>query len=106
MEDRTVTETLAAIPQFSADIRQAAGKRPIIIHRGLWASGHEHTDAMNDVLVRYYDLLAEDLGCQSIEVPEGLRVSDAGHKWGWAPYHYVPGYYDHVVQQLDRMTAP
>lgn len=105
LEERSVQETLGAIPKFAIEIREAAVGRPIIIHRGFWAQGHDQTDEMNAILTQYYDLLSDELGCESTVVPASLRVSDPDHKWGPAPYHYVLGYYDHVVQQIDRMMA-
>ena len=67
--------------------------------------GHDLTDEMNATLNQYYDRLADDLDCQSVDVPASLRASDANHKWGAAPYHYISGYYDYVVQQVDRILA-
>lgn len=52
---------------------------------------------------RYYDLL-ESLGVLMIDVPEGIVQADAQHKWGLAPFHYVPTVYEYIGAQLGLLA--
>lgn len=81
-------------------------KKKVYIHRALWATSYiengersefekkDYYARMNRQLVWRYDLLQEIMPSSvAIEIPEEFRVADAGHRWGLAPFHYIPRYY-------------
>ncbi|NYD76487.1 hypothetical protein BJY19_000220 [Arthrobacter cupressi] len=39
-----------------------------------------------------------------IRPPKEFIVSDVGHKWGLAPFHYTQGFYDYVADQLVKIA--
>ncbi len=47
----------------------------------------------NIIYERYYAFL-RDLGVRSVRLPDELAVSTDSHRWGAAPYHYVPAAYE------------
>ncbi|MCU1521071.1 MAG: hypothetical protein JWN19_1456 [Arthrobacter sp.] len=49
----------------------------------------------NGIYERYYAFL-RDLGVQSVRLPDELAVSTDAHRWGAAPYHYVPPAYEWI----------
>lgn len=53
----------------------------------------------NILYERYYGHLA-DLGVKSIEVPTELVLAAPQHKWGIAPFHYIPEVYQLIRSQL------
>lgn len=100
-----------ALRNFSSKI-EMSGKR-VFIHRALWATSfvegdqvHEfekigYYSRMNEGLVWRYDLLSRLLPeAVVIDIPAEFRVSDPAHRWGLAPFHYVPRYYERVREQL------
>ncbi|MCR5876521.1 DUF6270 domain-containing protein [Phenylobacterium sp. J426] len=36
----------------------------------------------------------------------GLRVADAGHRWGLSPFHFTPEYYAEIWRQLEALGVP
>ncbi|WP_282266845.1 DUF6270 domain-containing protein [Stenotrophomonas sp. PS02298] len=101
-----------ALVAFAGKLRQT-GKR-IFIHKAFWATSFvdngqlldfEKKDfyaRMNDGLVWRYELLSDLLPEAAVlQAPADSRVSDPAHRWGLAPFHYVPSYYDSIRAQLD-----
>lgn len=99
-EARTITATLEAIPEFCDRLSEAATTRPIVLHRAFWSDLDPTAEVINAALRRYYDAVELALGCDSIEPHASLRVSDPGHKWGLAPYHYGLAYYQEAWRLL------
>lgn len=56
----------------------------------------------NELTVPYYDYL-EQRGVAIIELPASLAVADPEHKWGLAPFHYVPQVYHYL---RDAIVSP
>lgn len=53
---------------------------------------------------RGYRYLRKQLaGCHVIEFPKGV-FGDESHKWGRAPLHYIPEYYDYGLKAVDIIT--
>ncbi len=46
----------------------------------------------NDLYRPYYAFI-EELGLPVVTLPAELALTDAGHRWGISPYHYVPEAY-------------
>lgn len=69
-------------------------------------NGPDGTAKMNDYLSSRYELLRERFGSPAlIEYPEGMLATDAGHKWGLAPFHYSEDVYRHLVGQICKRTV-
>lgn len=68
-----------------------------------------HTsEEMNELYKPYYAYLGE-LGMRVERFPDELVVSDDDHKWGSAPYHYVPEAYEwmsSVIRSVPSRPAP
>lgn len=93
------------IIEFSRIVR-SLGKN-VYIHRAFWATSYQDNGGilpfekkgyyarMNQHLVWRYDLLQDCMpDSTTIEIPEEFRVADPGHRWGVAPFHYIPRYYE------------
>ena len=39
-----------------------------------------------------------------VEVDEVNLLSNADHKWGLAPYHYIDNYYMQVIEKINEQT--
>ena len=85
---------------------------PIILHRANWAStlrtgnGIEameniaQIESENALLQRLYSLAIEELRPVSIVESPSLLIADPEHKWGLAPFHYIPDYYEEIDRQV------
>ncbi|MEC8384230.1 MAG: DUF6270 domain-containing protein [Candidatus Thermoplasmatota archaeon] len=85
---------------------------PIILHRANWAStlrtgnGIEamenitQIEGENALLQRLYSLAIEELQPVSIVESPSLLIADPEHKWGLAPFHYIPEYYEEIDRQV------
>lgn len=61
----------------------------------------ETIEASNRMLDRLYLRMREDLAPhQFIEIDPGVVVAAREHKWGTSPFHYVPGFYEALREQL------
>lgn len=92
---------------------QAIGSRLLVINRVFWSgtstdnvqpASSVDVERANACLQCMYDELS-GLAEQStkvavIEYPPDLLVADPGHKWGRSPFHFVPEYYRHTMNQL------
>ena len=43
--------------------------------------------------------------CRIIKVADDLVIGDEQHRWKLQPFHYVPGYYEAFLNQLDAITS-
>lgn len=70
-------------------------------------NGPAETAEMNEYLESRYSLFAECFGEEAlIKYHPGLLATDPDHKWGVAPYHYVPAVYRYLVDAvLSRCTT-
>lgn len=59
-----------------------------------WSMGLSAEEA-NSLYGRYYDFL-ETLGVPTIRVPAEITLADPAHRWGLAPFHYVPEVYEFI----------
>lgn len=86
-------------------------QQPIVVHEAYWAYHDLHgsdagdparADRANRWLKRAYVLLAAAIGDRArIVGPDpDLRRADPGHRWGLAPFHYIPEYYDELSVQV------
>ena len=95
-----------------AEKLKATGK-DIVLHNAFWATFFVEDGAqvefeksayysrMNEELIWRYALLKELIpDAAIIEAPVELRLADPRHRWGLAPFHYIPEYYDFVRSQL------
>ncbi|WGD28421.1 DUF6270 domain-containing protein [Ancylobacter sp. WKF20] len=41
-----------------------------------------------------------------IEIPAALRVADAAHRWGAAPFHFIPSYYEAFAREAAWQGVP
>lgn len=53
---------------------------------------------------RYFDV-AETVASEVLEIPKHLCVADPSHRWGVAPYHYVPEFYAFVRENLTKLIV-
>ena len=60
---------------------------------------------MNDLLELYEEIFLDTLPeTLTLDVKDELIISDPNHKWGLAPFHYVPEYYDEAWSQIEKLT--
>ena len=60
----------------------------------------------NAFLSRQYARMREDLADeQFLHFEPTLLVGATDHQWGKSPFHYVSGYYTHLLDRLDRYVA-
>lgn len=86
-----------AIGEFAARL----ANRTVVVHRALYAEGDWEFENANRVLNQFYDMAIASLDSPLvIDVDRQLRASSRTHKWGFAPYHYVDGYYEDFVGKL------
>ncbi|PYI66538.1 hypothetical protein CVV68_13275 [Arthrobacter livingstonensis] len=61
---------------------------------------HIPTSEMNQMFKRYFAKL-EHLGFYVVSPPPSLALSDANHKWGPAPFHYIDAAYTSLLGAID-----
>lgn len=101
-----------AIDAFAALV-SGLGKQ-VFIHRALWATHFiadgqapaefeksAYYNRMNDQLFGRYEKLKVAMPhARAIDVPARLRIAVADHRWGLAPFHFGPDYYQFVRSEL------
>ncbi len=85
---------------------------PIILHRANWASlmrTEQGDEAMENIiqierenilLERLYSLAENALNPILVVESSSLLIADPNHKWGLAPFHYIPEYYEEIDRQV------
>ncbi|WP_413316668.1 DUF6270 domain-containing protein [Agrococcus sp. 1P02AA] len=63
-----------------------------------WSMGVRAADA-NERYLRYYDALRQQ-GFPMVELSVNDVLADPSHRWGLAPFHYMPAVYGEVLRQL------
>ena len=58
----------------------------------------------NDLYRPYYAFI-EELGLPVVTLPAELALTDAGHRWGISPYHYVPEAYAWLMAEVRRAVG-
>jgi hypothetical protein len=110
---------LAPDGPFATAARELAAllpDQPVIVHRAYWAlrdtSGEPLPEkrrgrATNLWLKEAYRILEGALGdrARRVEPDREHRKADPGHRWGLAPFHYTPGYYDALAEQIRAHLA-
>lgn len=100
---RTLAPRLAALLPDTA----------FVLHEATWATrvrgeerfpaGHEEkAAAMNQALEQHYQVLADAFGPRLLRLrpPQELVVADPEHVWKLAAFHYVPEYYEWLVDAV------
>lgn len=102
------------IPQFSQEYVDLFEKsvnvfadrlkdRIVVIHKAFYAKGDWEFTKANEVLEYFYKKMILAFGNSiAVEVEEEFRISEANHKWGIAPYHYVDAYYMRFVDLMSH----
>lgn len=84
----------------------------LVVNRAFWApaddQGEDLTDrfpveAHNASLRWMYDYVVSSTGCAVIDYPERLLMAKGDHHWGLSPFHYVDSFYEHFLQELERV---
>lgn len=82
----------------------------LVLNRAFWAPVDERggdltakfpVDIHNETLTWMYDYIASATSCRVIDYPEHLLVAKSDHHWGLSPFHYVDGFYEHFLQELE-----
>lgn len=77
----------------------------IVVSKVFWARSGDDGELLpeqqkiaeaNAILRQLYDVVA-DYPVQWIEYPSGLMVASASHRWGIAPFHFAPSFYEATV---------
>ncbi|RJG40802.1 hypothetical protein D3Y55_26580 [Mesorhizobium sp. DCY119] len=90
-----------ALPRFASILRKHIPEDKIIIHHAYYAdhskigtNANRHLERMYAEIQRLFPAAA------SIRASERNLQGDPDHRWGAAPYHYVPGYYEEMGEML------
>jgi hypothetical protein len=111
VDEDAALETDGPFAEAAARFAALLPPQPVVVHRAFWAVSdidgrdlEERADAerANTWLTRAYDLLETAIGdrAQAVEPPAALRIADPAHRWGLAPFHYIPAYYDDLAAQI------
>lgn len=60
-------------------------------------------EVRNEQFNRYYDRL-RDSQLHRIAMPSHLTVADSRHAWGVEPFHYIPQFYAHMADEVERFA--
>ncbi|VEI50379.1 DUF6270 domain-containing protein [Kocuria rosea] len=83
----------------------------LVVNRAFWATaddqGEDLTDrfpveAHNASLRWMYDYVVTTTGCAVIDYPERILVAKGDHHGDPSPFHYIDGFYEHFLQELER----
>lgn len=66
-----------------------------------WSMGVRAADA-NKLFARYYDRL-EELGLPVLRIQQ--TIADPKHRWGLAPFHYVPEVYEQIHRGIIELVG-
>lgn len=110
----------AALPKLLDWLRIA--DIPVVIHEARFAYRYRDSHAgeicpmpqseaflaqVNARLDQMYGDLVDGLGSMArrLTPPEALVVADDSHRWGLAPFHYIPAYYEWFAQALGPLLT-
>ncbi|MDE5832791.1 MAG: hypothetical protein K2H64_07395 [Desulfovibrio sp.] len=86
--------------------------RKLVINAPYWATKTSDGSSMgnytpkilarnNEYLAKIYREAARDIPPDRFIVyPDSALISDAAHKWGSAPFHYTPDFYEYAAREL------
>lgn len=84
----------------------------VVIHEALWATtardgsglpNARASDKRNAWLRRAYEILRDAFPGAICVVPDpDVVLADPAHRWGLAPFHYVPEYYDDIAEKIRK----
>jgi hypothetical protein len=105
-----------AARKFIAHLTQTGLLRKTLLIETPWAKTKDNGEELprfrnmdpleaNDIYERYYAVM-RDLGVSSVRLPLEMAVSTDTHRWGAAPYHYVPAAYDWMRDRLLERVEP
>ena len=88
----------------------------VILHKSRFAKkyfdGHNLVDnknqpfieKMNNLLELYEEIFLDTLPeSLTLDVKYEMIISDPNHKWGLAPFHYIPEYYNEAWSQIENL---
>lgn len=64
----------------------------------------QNSDQWAETYKPYYDFL-RSLGIAVLEMDPALAIGSSNHKWGPAPYHYIPEAYDFWADKIQNHGA-
>lgn len=98
---------------FERFVREVPPQR-ILLNKAYWALGTDEAgnnfskswvEKNNAILDRLYKLVELNWSLPTIEYPPVLMVGDSQHRWGVAPYHFIPAAYGHAIGEIRRCLA-
>lgn len=100
--DEHIELFLEAIDRFA----QKIGDKHVFIHKALYAKTNREFKKENEILSLYYEKAAQAFSKSTvIEVDAAFRISNPGHRWGAAPYHYIDEYYRQFLKELSQKSG-
>lgn len=93
--------------------------KPIVLHKA-WLTDksvdgdtaftervHDFVQTVNTALDRDYRMIENKYGnrIRTVEAAEENVLADPDQRWGLAPFHYIPDYYDDISRQLLEVAA-
>jgi hypothetical protein len=99
---------LARLPRTRFVLHEALHATRVTSGSGFEAERLLASEQANAVHQQMWSALADAFGPNFIRLnpPEDLRVADPGHRWGLAPFHFVQGYYDWLLDCLEKISPP
>lgn len=93
---------LTSIDKFAKRI----GDKQVFIHKAFYAKTNREFKKENEILSLYYKKAAKAFSnAIVIEVDKAFRISNPGHRWGAAPYHYIDEYYRQFLKELSQKSG-
>lgn len=98
----------SAVKKF---LREVAPTR-VVLNKAFWAMEDEAGQPLPDqttasranrTLAEMYRYIEENFDVTPIDYPKHLLRADPNHRWGVAPFHFVPGFYEHTLAELGRI---
>lgn len=107
--DRLAPELLKKLPDTRIVLHQAwfTARSADPDAQQFYASAPAVTAWANNRLAGHYATLRGAFAgrLHVVEAPRELLIGDPAHRWGLAHYHYVPGYYESVLAQLEGIAG-
>lgn len=102
--------------QAAQELAKVLSRVPrVVIHEALWATTARDGSTLSDAPASERRNAWLRVAYQRLRdaFPDAVRVvpdphvvlADPGHRWGLAPFHYVPDYYDDVAEKIRRALA-
>ena len=100
------------VKQFSKGI-----DKPVILHDARWSETYRLRGELlkfednlahivnNKLLDEFTEILIDEMSLFEIVASPDLRIADPEHKWGLAPFHYIPEYYSDIGQKISMALS-